>query len=256
MEDESDYESSEWEDVEIPSLWDWEKANTPRTVGGANNSNLMLCRRRRREQGSRWEPKLYVRKVLTRDSRRGMILVKRELEMLQRCEHRNILCYEDFSYKGKPWDDPTAKLFTEYCEQGDLEQFMVTKDGPNRKLSPELGVQVFSQLAQALLYIHHGISLTPGGFPCMAEFRADGTSSRNGDWETILHRDIKPSNGQSRNMFASRHDADQCAVFIAHLTRQSIHVKLGDFGLARLDTDKSQTYVGTREWLAPVSLLM
>lgn len=207
--DTDDYESGEWDDAEIASQWIWEKANTPRTVGGANNLNLMLCRRREPRPGSRFEPKLYVRKVLTRNPRRGMIYVKRELDMLRRCEHQNILCYEDFSYRGKPWDDPTAKLFTEYCEQGDLDQFMVTDNGPNRKLSLEQGVQVFSQLAQALLYIHHGISLTPGGFPCMAKFRAEGTSSRNGDWKTILHRDIKPSNGQSRNMFASRHNADQ-----------------------------------------------
>lgn len=43
------------------------------------------------------------------------------------------------------------------------------------------------------------------------------------------------------------------AVFVAEISARSIHVKLGDFEFARLDTNKSQSYVGTQDWLAPVS---
>ena len=45
------------------------------------------------------------------------------------------------------------------------------------------------------------------------------------------------------------------AVFVAYLDNQNIHVKLGDFGFARFDTDKTQTYVQTGFWQAPVGLL-
>jgi serine/threonine protein kinase len=90
-------------------------------------------------------------------------------------------------------------LFTEYCAKGDLYQFTATAGPPNLKLNVKQGVQVFSQIAQALLYIHHGISLTLEGVPCMEEIRTarvNGASPQDGDWNTILHRDIKPQNGQ------------------------------------------------------------
>lgn len=47
------------------------------------------------------------------------------------------------------------------------------------------------------------------------------------------------------------------AVFVAQIHKgQSIHVKLGDFGFARFDTNKTQTYVDTGIWQAPVRLLL
>jgi len=42
-------------------------------------------------------------------------------------------------------------------------------------------------------------------------------------------------------------------VFIYSLIDGYLHVKLGDFGLAKSDDDTSMTYVGCREYLAPVS---
>lgn len=205
MEDSSDSSDSsqprDWENVPIQSRWDWDEAriSMPSRGTDADTSHLMLCRRRERKAGSRFEPQLYVRKILNRKAGHGMKYVKRELEMLQKCEHRNILMYEDFSYSGRPWKDPTARLFTEYCAKGDLYQFTATAGPPNLKLNVKQGVQVFSQIAQALLYIHHGISLTLEGVPCMEEIRTarvNGASPQDGDWNTILHRDIKPQNGQ------------------------------------------------------------
>ena len=199
MEDSSDSsdDSRDWESVPIQSRWFWGEAkiSMPSHGSDADTSHLMLCRRRERKAGSRFQPKLYVRKILNRKAGHGMKYVKRELDMLQKCEHRNILIYEDFSYSGRPWEDPTARLFTEYCAKGDLYRF----SGPDLSLNTRQGVQVFSQVAQALLYIHHGISLTPEGVPWMKEIRT-WTRPQDGDWETILHRDIKPQNGRLRKI--------------------------------------------------------
>lgn len=55
-------------------------------------------------------------------------------------------------------------------------------------------------------------------------------------------------------MLDSHHGTNLSIVFVAQRTQTCIQVKLGDFGLARFDTDDSFTYVGTINWLAPVSL--
>jgi serine/threonine protein kinase len=46
------------------------------------------------------------------------------------------------------------------------------------------------------------------------------------------------------------------AVFVAERSQNIITVKLGDFGLARLDEDETMTYVGTGAFLAPVCPLL
>lgn len=209
-------ESSEWEEVDIPSRWIWEKADVVRPIGGkgAKTSHLSLCQRREKRD-PRFEAKLYVRKLLSERPGHGMKYIKREVDMLQKCEHWNILRYEDFSYSPGSWDDPSAKLYTEYCAKGDLDQFTDSGRGSNRGLSVEQGIQVFSQIAQALLYIHHGISLAPGGLPYTANIHAaqgSRTGRGNDQWKTILHRDIKPQNSQSQNnniFVVCRHDADR-----------------------------------------------
>jgi serine/threonine protein kinase len=58
----------------------------------------------------------------------------------------------------------------------------------------------------------------------------------------------------SRRLRSSRQDTDCPAVFVYE--RYPTEVKLGDFGLARLDSDETFTYVGTHDWIAPVSLVM
>jgi serine/threonine protein kinase len=218
MEDDSDsYQSSEWEDGEIKSRSIWRQANIFRPIGGpdADTSHLALCQRRGKGD-SQFDPKLYIRKLLTKKPVHGTKYIKRELEMLRSCDHRNILRFEDFSYSPRSWKEPFAKLYTEYCAKGDLEQFTVSGKRPNWQLSNGKGFQVFSQIAQALLYIHHGIELTWEGLPCMARIHTDQSSRgnlRNGEWETILHRDIKPGNSESQNSFVSRHDADRRCSF-------------------------------------------
>jgi serine/threonine protein kinase len=218
-----------------------------------------LCRRRARKEGSHVEPQLYVSKELVRNPNFGMKLVKRELETLRVCEHPNILRYEDFSYGGTGLDSRSTRLFTEHCALGDLDQFNIQISG-RKRLSSEEGLQVFRQLAQALLYIHHGI-FSSGGEPRLAATvrvaQRGSTALHEGDWQTILHRDIKPGNGQSKTLLASRYIIlvlMNLAVFVALRSQGIITVKLGDFGLARLDADGSMTYVGTTAFLAPVCL--
>jgi hypothetical protein len=45
-------------------------------------------------------------------------------------------------------------------------------------------------------------------------------------------------------------------VFITERSHGCITVKLGDFGIATHDEDGTQTYVGTADYLAPVSELL
>jgi serine/threonine protein kinase len=59
---------------------------------------------------------------------------------------------------------------------------------------------------------------------------------------------------RTRLLAAGCQDTDCPAVFVYE--RYLIEVKLGDFGLARLDSDETFTYVGTHDWIAPVSLVM
>lgn len=258
---EEDYDLVDWEEGKIESNWLWTEAENAQTLGikGANNVGLTLCQRRSRLKGSQLDPQLHVCKALNCTRSRGIRFVKRELDMLRRCVHPNILRYEDFSYGGRSLDGMNARLYTEYCAYGDLDQFRFDVKSGSKRLSVQEGAQVFRQLAQALLYIHHGISLVERTLALAVTVQTeafDSSKVQDGDWHTILHRDIKPSNSQSQTMLASRHGANLSTVFVAQRTRTSIQVKLGDFGLARLDTDESFTYVGTTNWLAPVSLTL
>jgi serine/threonine protein kinase len=151
-------------------------------------------------QSSSFEPQLYVSKELVRNPKFGMKFIKRELEILRFCEHPNILRYEDFSYGGTGLDSKSTRLFTEYCALGDLDQFRFTGQGGHQRLSFGEELQVFRQLAQALLYTHHGIISFEGGLRLATAAHVTprgSTRLHEEEWQTILHRDINPSNGQS-----------------------------------------------------------
>jgi serine/threonine protein kinase len=60
-------------------------------------------------------------------------------------------------------------------------------------------LQVLEQLTQALLYIHHGVSLVEDSLKLAAASPVESQSSPDdlqAGWVTILHRDIKPTNGK------------------------------------------------------------
>jgi len=256
---EEDYDVVEGEEGRIDSIWHWTPVDHVKTLGmkGANNAGITLCQRRSRLKGCPLESRLYVCKALDGTRKQGMRSVKRELDMLRGCIHPNILSYEDFSYHGKSLDGMKARLYTEHCAYGDLDQFLTTGNEGQQRLTFQEGARVFYQLAKALLYIHHGISIADG-LPHVATVQSQsfgGPRTLDRDWHTILHRDIKPSNRQSQTMLAPRQDNDCPAVFVSERTQTHMQVRLGDFGLARLDADESFTYVGTKSWLAPVGLI-
>ena len=122
----------------------------------------------------------------------------REHTILQRINHPFIV-----SYLWYEEDDgqETAQLYLEYCNGGDLDKFSSRAiasseeesssdesdspalSGPSLT-SKELWRYMF-QVAAALAYLHHGLSLRP-----------DQSFTFEKNWDKILHRDIKPSNSK------------------------------------------------------------
>jgi serine/threonine protein kinase len=91
----------------------------------------------------------------------------------------------------------------EYCSEGDLRLHL--KEGSqDDRLKYHEGLQVLEQLAQALLYIHHGVSRNGSSTELASTISAGLQPAGEDDptkWTTILHRDIKPENGKShRNL--------------------------------------------------------
>ena len=169
-----------------------------------------LARRQARRKESRVEPELYVCKWYS-TAQKGLKYVQREAAAVASINHPNIVRFQDFSYDlGKA---QLARLFMEYCPQGDLSQFSPsTNRYADSRLSCYEGGQVLNQLAQALLYLHHGV-FKSGEVLKLAKldfdvFRVEDeaqpvnsvlqdfqSSQDSSEWSTILHRDIKPENG-------------------------------------------------------------
>lgn len=113
--------------------------------------------------------------------------------MLKDLTHPNIVDYVDFSYDP---DSQVAKMYTQYCEFGDLEQTLQSRDGKG-KLNTREAAHVMYQIASALLYLHHGVHHTDNTLKLaqLPSLAREG-KARNG-WVPLLHRDIKPANGGS-----------------------------------------------------------
>jgi serine/threonine protein kinase len=227
--------------------------------------DIKIVRRRDRTKGAARSKELYACKYYTVSEVGGQQKISapkyifREWQMLRRIDHPNILRYEDFAY-GPDGSLRVAKLYTEYCPIGDLSQFEIRNTPRDKHLSPPEVAQVFHQLAQALLYLQYGIYksgpiLEPAKAVRTVEYELGSPSDT---WLAIIHRDIKPQNGmlfcdcEHRNVVLN-----DAAVFIKSRYQGRITVKLGDFGIATHDSDgRTQTYVGTNSYLAPVSRLL
>jgi serine/threonine protein kinase len=114
--------------------------------------------------------------------------------ILSSVHHSNIVAYEDFSY------DPNglrlATLYLEYCPEGDLSRHLKS-DSRDDRLHQREGLQVLEQLAQALLYIHHGVSREGDSLDLAPSVSNSLLLPAKDDWIPILHRDIKPANGKA-----------------------------------------------------------
>ena len=113
--------------------------------------------------------------------------ILREHNLLQKLDHPNVvecLGFEDDREKA------VARLYLEYANGRSLTPYTTDRPSSIRgipvKTLPQLDAwYLLFQLAAALAYLHHGLTIGVGN-----RF----TLQKN--WKRILHRDIKPQNGQ------------------------------------------------------------
>lgn len=120
----------------------------------------------------------------------------REHNLLQRLNHPHIVAYLGY---GENVDQTKATLYLEFCNGGDLVQYSARPNGSDdssddglasvepsaaRPLDEMETWSIVFQLAAALAYCHHGLSM-----------KEDGSFYFEKNWDPVIHRDIKPSNG-------------------------------------------------------------
>ncbi|KAI0411205.1 kinase-like domain-containing protein [Xylaria grammica] len=121
------------------------------------------------------------------------------------------------------------QIYTEFCEGGDLQEFLEIKKPEELNLESLTWI-ILEGLASALARCHHGLKTT-------SEF--DTVYHYTGfekDWRPILHRDIKPAN------------------ILVAIKDKALIPKLGDFGTSfRLEENGKppSTVAGTRLYWAP-----
>ncbi|KAL8948217.1 MAG: hypothetical protein Q9222_005577 [Ikaeria aurantiellina] len=148
-----------------------------------------------------------------------------EMQTLNRLRHPNIVKYVAGFIDERHPGRPSASMFLEYCDQGNLHTFIEER----RYIGP-LGERwvwdIFMQLVNAVAFLQHGIQDAVNG------------SDRPQHWVGVIHRDIKPDNiflSSTRNPPAFR-------------------IVLGDFGQAwSMDDDGKwgRQYMGGNMMTAP-----
>ena len=128
--------------------------------------------------------------------------------------HPSVIQFKAF-YKNAPRLDTDALLF-EYCEEGDLQKFREEMISINKAVFSEAFMwSVFSQMSDALAFLHEGVGAPAGVEP----------------WQTICHRDIKTQN-----------------ILISTLGKKEDHsgivIKLADFRLSALYNPASSRMPG------------
>ena len=179
-----------------------------KTIGKGGQGRTEIAKRRR-------DGKVFVRKVQKDfrwlgDRPKESVLFEEVLT-----PHPSIVEFDHANFLD---NDQSLVLYFEHCEGGDLQHFIDQEDRPSEKFI----WSVFLQLADALAFLHYGIS------------RRHPHSQPEG-WRRVIHRDLKPANVFLRKKLSSRHpDPD---------------VVLGDFGLATLN--EVTHGCGTDLWWAP-----
>ncbi|KAL6720561.1 hypothetical protein ACLMJK_002485 [Lecanora helva] len=129
--------------------------------------------------------------------------------------HPSIVLFDHANLRDK---DQWLTMYFEHCSGGDLQDWIDKYERPTERFL----WQVFIQLADALAYLHYGVSRKYG-------------SSRPPGWRRIVHRDVKPGNVFLRRKITTLHSTPD--------------VVLGDFGLATLDEVSYDC--GTYSWWGP-----
>ncbi|KAI9765707.1 MAG: hypothetical protein M1835_007331 [Candelina submexicana] len=167
-------------------------------------------------------------------------LWRNEIDILRALSHPYVCAYVDAYIIDFP---PAAALYMEYCELGDLHDLIdaYNQRGLSWRVPEAFAWQVFSQMVQALCYIHQGLE----GWNAISRAATNGETTGADGWTQVLHRDIKPG-----NIFLQaprlRQDRNPGTYPVA---------KLGDFGLAihenhpRFRPSREET--GTPGWLPP-----
>ena len=128
--------------------------------------------------------------------------------------HPSIVGFHNANYKK---EDRSLVLYFDHCSGGDLEKHI-----PKKGYIPEDFMwHVFIQLADALAYLHYGVS---------RKYR-----NPNSSWRRVIHRDVKPGNVFLKRPITGKNPIPE--------------VVLGDFGIATLDEHTKGC--GTPDWMAP-----
>lgn len=133
-----------------------------------------------------------------------------------------------------------------YCAGGSLADFIANKISTEEQTSEGYVLSIFYQISAALLYCHEGSIV-------------NSITSDSQSWDPVLHRDIKP--GNSKFTIALRKENIFLTTLVLLSTKdetEQVIAKLADFGLSKVvDEGRApSTYVGTRRYLAPVSLFI
>lgn len=188
--------------TKIQAVYDWQDAPQPFVLhNGKQAGSIRRVHRKKKAKRAKFEPELYICKEyslagVNSAKASGSRYVFGEYyvlgERLKGLEHPNIIHYVDFTYNP---NSQVAKLYTEYCKFGDLEQALQTRKDKS-KLDTREAILVMYQIACGLLYLHHGVYHADGSLkvaPLPDVVRRDNAHNA---WIPILHRDIKPPNGQ------------------------------------------------------------
>ncbi|MDA4132815.1 MAG: serine/threonine-protein kinase, partial [Thaumarchaeota archaeon] len=193
-------------------------------LGKGHFAEVFLCVEK--STGRRYAVKIFT-KAAGRDDRSTTEGLQQEIAVLMGVSHPNVLCLkENFNERNAVY------LVLELAPEGELFNYIVMK----QKLSEDECRKLFTQLFQGIKYLVGSLPVTVFFFSFERRtwgMKTDGETHKTQHERNIVHRDIKPEN--------------------ILLVDKDLHVKLADFGLAKIIGEESftTTLCGTPSYVAP-----